>query len=310
MRFKIAMGLAAVGLSMASDAAMAADMPLKARRYQPAAPYFNWTGFYVGGVAGYASGTSQHIVPTTIPGPLAGLTASDPFKVTGGLFGLTLGYNYQFSNWVIGIEGDYSLSTKSGVHGSAISLLNPLFTVSTSEKSLMTIRGRVGYAWDRFLAYGTFGWASARVEAGEISLLSSLKETKTMNGYVVGLGLEYAFLSNWSAKLEYLHVKLDTTEFFNPNSNPGGRSSSGVAGQQYHSPRRELPVRSATVLPILIRRDHQPRDKHPLRTGEGALLSRASCNRTVEVVRGAAALSPSVQGRRSNQQRAHRSLHV
>jgi outer membrane immunogenic protein len=210
-----------VVLLVTSFAAQSADIVRKAPIYQPA-PSYNWTGFYVGAVAGYAWGTSQHIVPLTSGGPLAGVNASDPFKVSGGLFGATLGYNYQINNWVVGIEGDWSLSTKSGVHGSSISLLNPLFTVSTSEQSLATVRGRVGYAFDRFLAYGTFGWAMARVKAEDFSLLSVASETQTMTGWAAGAGVEYAFLQNWSVKAEYLYVDLGSKTFFNPNPNLGG----------------------------------------------------------------------------------------
>ena len=215
-------GVALVTLLIPALTAQAADLPRKAPLYQPYAPAFSWSGFYVGAVIGYASGTSQHVVPTTIAGPLAGLNASDPFKATGGLFGVTLGYNYQISNWVFGIEGDWSLSSKSGVHGSSISLLNPLFTVSTSEQWLATIRGRAGYSWDRLLVYGTFGWAGARVEAQDFSALSVASETKMMTGWTAGVGLEYAFAQRWSAKVEYLYVGLDSKTFFDPNPNPGG----------------------------------------------------------------------------------------
>ena len=207
-----------VALLVTCFAAQSADIVRKAPSYQPA-PSYSWTGFYVGAVAGFASGTSQHVVPLTSGSPLAGLNASDPFKVSGSVFGVTIGYNYQINNWVVGIEGDYSLSTKSGVHGSSISLLNPLFTVSTSEQSLATLRGRLGYAFDRFLVYGTFGAAMAKVKAEDTSLLSTASDTQTMMGWAGGAGIEYAVFGNWSLKAEYLHVDLGSKTFFNPNPN-------------------------------------------------------------------------------------------
>jgi outer membrane immunogenic protein len=219
----IGAGIAGAALLITSIAAQAADIPIKSPRFsQPAVAAFSWTGFYVGATVGYASGTSQHVVPTSLGGPLAGVTASDPFKVTGGLFGVTLGYNYQISNWVLGIESDWSMSSKSGVHGSSISLLNPLFTVSTSEEWIATVRARLGYAWDRWLVYGTAGWAVARVKAEDLGLLTGASETQTVGGWAGGAGVEWAFAQNWSAKFEYLYIGLDTKTFFNPNPNPLG----------------------------------------------------------------------------------------
>ena len=88
--------------------------------------------------------------------------------------------------------------------------------------SIATVCGRVGYAFDRFLAYGTFGWAMAKVKAEDFSLLSVASETQTMMGWTLGTGIEYAFLQNWSVKAEYLYVDLGSKTFFSPNPNLGG----------------------------------------------------------------------------------------
>lgn len=182
--------LAALALLAIPFAASAADIPTKG--YYKSAPrsvmgYYNWTGFYVGAVLGYGFGSS-----TWQP---AGLSISPK----GMMYGATLGYNWQAGSFVYGLEGDYSFSS---VKGSV-----PCFAGSceTSNTSLGTIRGRIGYAMDRFLPYFTAGAAF-----GDIKASTSLGngDSASKIGWALGGGLEYAFLSNWSAKIEYLYVDL------------------------------------------------------------------------------------------------------
>ena len=204
-------GLAAMTLLATALSAQAADIPRPIYKgVQPVVAYYNWTGFYLGINGGYGWGTSTW---SLLPG-----TKISP---NGFLVGGTIGYNYQVNRWVFGAEADLSLSSKSGVHGSSINLLNPLFTVGTSEKTLATLRGRVGYAWDRFMVYGTAGVALAQVEAQDLGALTSGSETKTMVGFAGGAGIEYAFLNNWSVKAEYIYVDLGSATFLQ-NSDPLG----------------------------------------------------------------------------------------
>ena len=67
------------------------------------------------------------------------------------------------------------------------------------------MRGRVGYAWDRVLVYGTAGGAFANVQAAAGFLPFS---NSTQVGWTAGAGVEYAFAPNWTAKVEYLFVDL------------------------------------------------------------------------------------------------------
>ena len=69
-----------------------------------------------------------------------------------------------------------------------------------------TARG-IGYAFDRFLPYFTAGAAFGDVRAEAVGFSGT---TKTQFSWVVGGGVEYAFLCNWSAKIEYLYTDLDT----------------------------------------------------------------------------------------------------
>jgi outer membrane immunogenic protein len=81
---------------------------------------------------------------------------------------------------------------------------------TTENTWLATFRGRVGYAFDRWLPYitggGAYGRVAARVDVPPAGFAASSSSNQL--GWTVGVGLEYAFLSNWSAKLEYLYVDL------------------------------------------------------------------------------------------------------
>ena len=177
--------------------AWAADMPMPAPAppplYLPEARAYNWTGFYVGVNGGGAFGQSNW----TAPPPATG-----NFTVDGGLVGGTVGANYQLGSVVFGVEAD---ADWSNVTGTTFNTSCAGVGCETDSGWLATVRGRVGYAWDRFLAYGTAGGALANVQAaaGQFPFSSS-----TQVGWTAGAGVEYAFAPNWTAKVEYLFVDL------------------------------------------------------------------------------------------------------
>jgi outer membrane immunogenic protein len=131
--------------------------------------------------------------------------------------GPTVGCNIQTGAFVFGVEGDWSWSWKEG-GGNGIAPFNTAAISETREKWLATIRGRVGWAWDRWMIYATGGAAFADVEARVIpdpaSALATISESKTRTGWTVGGGFEWAFAPNWSAKLEYLHVEFRDDAYF------------------------------------------------------------------------------------------------
>ncbi len=186
-------GAAAAAVLFAPVAAQAADMPIKGpRSYYKAQPsaiaYYNWTGFYAGAVAGYGWGTSNW--------DGTGINTSPKGWNLGG----TLGYNLQTGSIVWGLETDLAWSNVKG-SSSAGGL-----TFTTENGWLGTARGRVGYAFDRFLPYFTGGLAYGNVKAKVDPV--GLSASKTKLGWTVGGGLEYAFMGNWTAKAEYLYVDL------------------------------------------------------------------------------------------------------
>ncbi len=187
MKFFSGIGAAVATLMFAGNA-FAANLPRKA--IAPLVPYYyNWSGFYVGLNVGYGNGTSDWTLPTA------------SFSPSGMTYGATLGYNWQAGALVYGIETDYNASTVNGSATCAVVL-----TCETSNTWFATFRGRLGYAFDRFLPYLTAGGAYGNIKATLNPLALNASENKF--GYAFGAGLEYAFLGNWTAKIEYLYVDL------------------------------------------------------------------------------------------------------
>jgi outer membrane immunogenic protein len=191
------LGLATLGLLATSFAANAADMPIKGGPYYKAPPrsvvsYYNWTGFYAGVNGGYSWGTSNWDLPVVSNKP------------KGWMAGGTVGYNWQSGAIVYGLEGDFDWADVS-----SSSTCAGAFTCTTKERWFATARGRIGYAFDRWLPYLTGGAAFGNVKASITSpALGGLSGSDTMVGWTVGGGLEYAFLGNWTAKVEYLYADL------------------------------------------------------------------------------------------------------
>ena len=191
MKFRLlGAGVAALSLLASAFTAQAADIPHPVYKGpRTVVAYYNWTGFYAGVNGGYGWGTSDWDLPVISTKP------------KGWLAGGTLGYNYQTGSWVWGLEGDFDWSDmKQSVACGA-------FSCESKQTWLATARGRIGYAFDRWLPYITGGGAFGHVKAS-LTNPAVPGDSDTMIGWTVGGGLEYAFLGNWSAKIEYLYVDL------------------------------------------------------------------------------------------------------
>ena len=193
-----ALALAAEGQALAADLPQPAPPPPRApATYVPVpAPVFTWTGIYLGINGGYAFGDSSWTTP--------GLTPTGNFSTSGYLVGGTLGGNYQWGQFVLGIEGDGDWTNLNGTTfvtgGSGCGA-----GCETKSDWLATVRGRAGYAFDRILIYGTGGAAFGNLQAAFGSLPFS---SSTQTGWTAGGGVEFAFTPNLTAKIEYLYVDL------------------------------------------------------------------------------------------------------
>jgi outer membrane immunogenic protein len=220
---RLALGLLLTSLT---GAAYAADLPAP-----PAAPYTkapaivspvtNWTGFYIGAMGGYGSENT-----------------SDQFAIKGGFAGGTVGYNWQFGQFVAGIEADGAWADISN----SVTQIDPILgavTATAKVDALATVRGRFGVAVDQVLLYGTGGLALADTKISASALGLTVSDSKTMTGWTAGAGVEWMFLPHWSVKGEYLYRSFGGQTFF-ANQVVGGiqtgtlNINSGQVGINYH----------------------------------------------------------------------------
>jgi len=222
---------AALSLGLA-PAALAADMPATMPVKAPvAAPVYNWTGFYIGGNIGYGWGRSNNGFADAVTGFGTLTMGSDTTNVNGVIGGLQAGYNWQTGSFVFGLETDLQLSGQKG-SGAAIcpvASCGPGGMVTHTEQLTWfgTTRGRVGWAFDRLLIYGTGGVAYGAVESSgsmnffiPVRLTGPYSGSATSVGWVAGAGLEGAITRNWTARVEYLYIDFDTANFSSPTLFP------------------------------------------------------------------------------------------
>ena len=221
------LALAIGALVTAPITAGAADLP--STKSAPAAvyapPIFTWTGFYVGGSVGYGAtnNTVTHYDAGSgcwwSCGRLQGLRDVGQ----GVIGGLDAGYNYQIGSVVVGLETDISAQSGSGSFNTFCQTSGYCdYTQRNRVSALGTVRGRVGYAFDRALLYVTGGLAYGHVSnyVKDNNDPGYWNGSKWRAGYTLGAGLEYAVTNNWSIKAEGLYYNLGrrTITFVDPAS--------------------------------------------------------------------------------------------
>jgi outer membrane immunogenic protein len=209
-------------LALTSGAAVAADMPVKARPMPMAV--FSWTGCYIGADVGGVQ-RRQSADDVTIPAGFNSAPTSATINAGGVAGGAYAGCNYQFgSRWVIGLEGDWSAT---GLKGSATAA--NLFANGTPVGSggvfyndnvnwIATLRGRLGYAVrPNVLLYVTGGgaWADTSVSGlhafngGCPNCSATAVVGSNVSGWVAGGGVDWAPWSNhWVVRAEGLYYNL------------------------------------------------------------------------------------------------------
>jgi outer membrane immunogenic protein len=190
--------LGAVCMGLVAGTAAAADVEAQ----PPADTVYDWSGFYLGAHVGYGE--------ADVSGDFrdSDTDSSDPspndLQLNGILGGAQAGFNWQINNFVLGAEGDVSVTdwsdSKAGTAEEEI---------SADADLLASLRARVGFAVDTLLIYATAGaaWSDAEYSAIDPPLAGSLDFDDI--GLVAGGGVEWGMSEHTSVRLEGLHYDFD-----------------------------------------------------------------------------------------------------
>jgi outer membrane immunogenic protein len=199
--------------------AAAADLPIEPiYQARPAILVFRWTGVYIGAHLGGGIG---YTAETPVAFALAGTSIAPlptSYNPRGWLIGGQIGANYQIDSLVVGVEAQASWADFRGSSSCSATtggLIGPGGNCTGKIDALGTIAMRLGWAFDHLLVYGKGGAAwtndNYQVLIGTLvpafpTLLFSSNATRW--GWMAGLGVEYAFTDNWTAKIEYNYMDL------------------------------------------------------------------------------------------------------
>jgi outer membrane immunogenic protein len=200
-------------LSLLTFSAFGADLGVPPAPLAPPPSPFSWTSCYGGLRAGGGMGQKDLTDAAGVLSPTTGFT-SENLNISGYMVGGQLGCDYQFaSNWVIGIEG----AASGGNIGSQTNFTTPLIpgdaaTFKATTDFLMSVTGRVGYTWDRWMLYAKGGaaWAGDSYSTFDVAQTYSLQGLENRFGWTAGAGVEWALWQDWSVRLEYDYYDFGT----------------------------------------------------------------------------------------------------
>jgi high affinity Mn2+ porin len=257
-------GVSSALIALFAAAARAADLPVKA---PPQAAGYDWTGFYVGGHIGLATGNSGWTLgPLGGGAPVAGsfgvYQSPNAFRESGSWFeGVQGGYNYMLRNRVVlGIEADGSFPPfPDPITGMTIGGISNFSSATFGSGSFGenvlasgTIRGRIGYAPGHWLFYATGGLAWTYDQETLTQSANGMTEDRFLYrfGWAAGVGIETAIAAHWTVRGEFLWTEFPSTAVNFPLS--GQRVTSGLSEQQFRMAlnyRFDDPSRPASAAP-------------------------------------------------------------
>jgi len=219
--------LTAISSVMLGSVAIAADLPSTkgppVYTPPPPPPAFSWSGVYIGGQVGYDWGTTG--VDDVAPFPA--------LNQSGVIGGAHIGYNYQVSQFVFGLEGSVdAASTRASDVSAGLSY-------GLHENEDFSIRGRIGYAFDRVLVYATGGGAYGNFHTTYNNFPIGGATFDSFNnghfGWTVGGGVEYAIDNNWSVRAEYRY-----TDYGRQTDSPVFSDASGFVSHHIRDNRAQV----------------------------------------------------------------------
>jgi outer membrane immunogenic protein len=219
--FHSAAVLAMLAIPVAASAADLKPAPVYTKAPM-VAPVFSWTGFYIGGNLG---GAWAH---RNVTDSLFGLNFSN--GTNNGVFigGGQIGGNYQFNNFVVGVEGsfDWAANNNNTTTGIVVpGLGGNTIQVTSNNTWITTLAGRLGVAYDRVLFYGKGGGAwvgNNSFTVTNVTTGASItgSNSNTTSGWLAGAGIEWAFANSWTLKFEYDYIGLSGRTFTVPAGSP------------------------------------------------------------------------------------------
>ena len=253
---KVVLG-AVSGIALASSAFAADIYSPSGVNYAPPplVPVSTWAGFYIGANGGYGGqsglGYRDQLLTTAAPGTIASMAGTT--TIAGGFGGGQAGYNFQYGNYVFGIETDIQGSDIQGSGNTSsiaagptalVPLIGRFATADARVDYFGTVRGRLGYSIGGVLLYATGGFAYGGVKetlnlssstATVATTSSFVSNNNTDTGWTVGGGIEYKISPSWSIKGEYQYIDLSSN-----NNNNNAYVTTGVtpcttAGACYHN---------------------------------------------------------------------------
>jgi outer membrane immunogenic protein len=204
--------------SMTANAADVYARPAAPPPYVPPAyvpPVFTWTGFYLGGNIGGA--WAHRDVTDSFLGVNFNNGNNDGVFIGGG----QLGYNWQVGYAVLGFEWDFDGVANNNNTGTVFIPTVGAIQVTANNRWITTLAARFGVTNGYWLFYGKAGGGWVGTDDFTVTNLTTgasvtVSNNNSNSGWLVGVGIEWAFLPNWSAKLEYNFLALDSRSFTVP----------------------------------------------------------------------------------------------
>lgn len=208
-----------IALALAGTVSLSTTAGAEPRLAAAPAIAYDWSGLYIGihGGSGTSHTTVTNVTDThffNFIGDSRSITAS------GFLGGVILGAQKQFGLMVLGIEGGSTWGTLSRT----VRAQGPFALDNYNAKVVdpRFVAGKIGVTFDRTLVYGKGGWAAAGVstQSDEFPRFTHFGHSSGHhNGYVVGVGIEYAWMAHVVAGIEYNYYDLGAkTQAGNSNS--------------------------------------------------------------------------------------------
>jgi len=224
--------------AIVANSAIAADTPVKAPP-KVAVDVYDWSGIYIGAGVGVAWTQPHRFYPNL---PLVGLPPTTfASNGTDGVYDIFGGAQWQFGQWLAGVEADYIAGFNRMKSSVSVSPPEPFTHLASTTKitDLWMVGPRLGAAWNRFMAYGTGGYAAARL-AGSYSCADTgipvlpgpgacsavfgavrnldFGGTTWNDGWFFGAGLEYMAFRSQAADVilgaDYRHFQVDSKVAF------------------------------------------------------------------------------------------------